>query len=138
MTMRIAYALFVALLFAGFPVRATEPLAVITAVTNPLDTLSLDTLKLIYLRKSQMDAEGNRWIPLNLPVTDPLRRGFSLKLFSMLPEEQDDYWNVQYFNGISPPKVLASEEAILRFVSSTTGSIGYIRKQKVDSQGLDA
>ena len=134
MVMRIVYALLVVMLFAGFPVRATEALAVITAVSNPLDTLSLDTLKLIYLRKSPMDTEGNRWIPLNLPVTDPLRRGFSLTLFSLLPEEQDDYWNVQYFNGISPPKVMASEEAVLRFVTSTTGAIGYVRKQKVDSR----
>ncbi|TAN68156.1 MAG: hypothetical protein EPN17_09710 [Methylobacter sp.] len=105
-----------------------------TATSNPQDTLSFDSLKLIYQRKSQMDAEGNRWIPLNLPISDPLRRGFSLALFSLLPEEQDDYWNVQYFNGISPPKVMASEEAILRFVASTTGAIGYVRKQKVDDR----
>ena len=132
--MRIAYALLVTLLIAWLPARAAEPLAVITAAANPLDTLSLDDLKLVYLRKSQMDTEGNRWIPLNLPVTDPLRRGFSLALFSMSPEEQEDYWNIQYFNGISAPKVMASEEAILRFVASTTGSIGYVRKQKVDNR----
>src|ERR1035437_3336882 len=99
MTMRLAYPLLAAMLFAWIPARAVEPLAVITAVSNPLDTLPLDTLKLIYQRKSQMDMEGNRWIPLNLPVADPLRRSFSLALFSMLPEDQEDYWNVQYFNG---------------------------------------
>lgn len=134
MTMRITYLSLAAMLFAWFPAQAVEPLAVITSVTNPLDTLSFDSLKLIYQRKSQMDAEGNRWIPLNLPISDPLRRGFSLALFSLLPEEQDDYWNIQYFNGISPPKVMASEEAILRFVASTTGAIGYVRKQKVDDR----
>jgi len=134
MFMRLAYALLVALWFAGFPAHAAEPLAVITATDSPLTALLPDTLKLIYLRKNQIDAEGNRWIPLNLPVTDPLRRSFSLALFSLLPEEQDDYWNIQYFNGISPPKVLDSEEAILRFVASTPGSIGYVRKQKADSR----
>jgi len=132
--MRIVYPLLVVMLFVWLPARAIEPLAVITATANPLDTLSFDDLKLIYLRKSQMDSEGNRWIPLNLPVMDPIRRNFSLTLFSMLPEEQQDYWNIQYFNGITPPKVMASEEAVLRFVSSTTGSIGYIRKQKVDNR----
>lgn len=132
--MRIAYGLFVALLFAGLPVRAGETLAIITAVANPLDTVSLDSLKLIYQRKNQMDAEGNRWIPLNLPASNPIRRSFSQGLFSMLPEEQEDYWNVQYFNGNSPPKVMASEEAILRFVESTTGAIGYVRKQKIDQR----
>jgi len=29
---------------------------------------------------------------------------------------------------------MASEESILRFVASTTGSIGYVRKQKVDNR----
>ncbi|MDI1230321.1 MAG: hypothetical protein PSV18_09760 [Methylobacter sp.] len=134
MAMRIAYALLVAILLPWFSARAAEPLAIITAAANPLDTLSLDDLKLVYLRKSQMDTEGNRWLPLNMPVTDSLRRDFSLALFSLLPEEQEDYWSVQYFNGISPPKVMASEEAILRFVASTTGSIGYVRKQKVDNR----
>ncbi|MEI6333664.1 MAG: hypothetical protein WCS87_03840 [Methylococcaceae bacterium] len=134
MNMRIAYALLVAMLSAGFSALAVEPIAVITTVSNSMDTLSLDALNLIYLRKSQMDSEGNRWIPLNLPVTDPLRRSFSLALFAMLPEEQEDYWNVQYFNGISPPKVMASEEAVVRFVASTPGSIGYVRKQKVDNR----
>ncbi len=134
MNMRIVYPLLAAILFAWFPARAAEPLAVITAATNPLDALPLDALKLIYQRKSQMDGEGNRWIPLNLPVADLSRRSFSLALFSMLPEEQEDYWNVQYFHGISPPKVMASEEAILRFVASTTGAIGYVRKQKVDDR----
>lgn len=135
MVMRIAYLLVVAMMLAWLPpAQAVEPLAVIIAVSNPQDTLSFDSLKLIYQRKSQMDAEGNRWIPLNLPVTDPLRRGFSLALFSLLPEEQDDFWNIQYFNGISPPKVMASEEAVLRFVASTSGAIGYVRKQKVDDR----
>ncbi|MFI3155946.1 MAG: hypothetical protein QX199_07290 [Methylococcaceae bacterium] len=134
MSMRIVYPLLVSVFFAWFPICAAEPLAVITATSNPQTTLSPDSLKLIYQRKNQMDMEGNHWIPLNLPVADPLRRAFSLALFSMLPEEQEDYWNVQYFNGITPPKVMASEEAILRFVTSTTGAIGYIRKQKVDNR----
>lgn len=134
MSMRKIYALLVVALLIGFPVAANEPLAVITAVTNPLAEVSLDTLKLIYQRKNLIDAEGTRWIPLNFPASDPLRRIFSRSLFGMLPEEQDGYWNIQYFNGISPPKVLVSEEAVLRFVTSTTGAIGYVRKHKVDQR----
>lgn len=132
--MRITYALLVAMLLVWLPGRASESIAVVTSVNNPLDTLNIDALKLIYQRKSLIDKDGNRWVPLNLPVTDPLRRSFSVTLFSMLPEEQEDYWNIQYFNGITPPKVMASEEAILRFVTSTIGSIGYVSKQKVDSR----
>lgn len=132
--MRIAYILLIIVFAAWQPAGADEPLAIITSANNPLSKLSVDVLKLIYLRKKPMDDEGQRWIPLNLPLADPLRRGFSLSLFAILPEEQDDYWNVQYFNGITPPKVMASEEAVLRFVAMTNGAIGYVRKQKVDSR----
>lgn len=132
--MRIAYLVLITVLAAYQPVSADEPLAIITSENNPLSKLSLDELKLIYLRKKPMNDEGLRWIPLNLPLADPLRRGFSLSLFAALPEDQDDYWNIQYFNGITPPKVMASEEAVLRFVAMTNGAIGYVRKQKVDSR----
>lgn len=132
--MRIAYLLLITALTVWQPVYAGEPLAVITSADNPISNLSLDALKLIYLRKKPMDDEGNRWIPINLPLDNPLRSGFSLFLFALLPEEHDDYWNVQYFNGITPPKVMASEEAVLRFVAMTHGAIGYVRKQKADSR----
>ena len=81
-----------------------------------------------------MDDEGNRWIPLNLSLEEPLRRRFSQFLFAVSPEEHEEYWNIQYFNGISPPKVVNSEEAVLRFVSVTHGAIGYVRTQKVDQR----
>jgi hypothetical protein len=31
-----------------------------------------------------------------------------------------------YFHGVLPPHVLASEEAVILFVSSTPGAIGYV------------
>jgi hypothetical protein len=36
------------------------------------------------------------------------------------------YWNAQYFQGITPPYVVTSEAAMLRFITSTLGAIGYI------------
>lgn len=132
-TMRII-SLILMLSIAQYPAAAGDTMAIVTATGNPIDTLSIDTLKLIYLRKSQIDPHGNRWIPVNLPITDSLRHDFSLALFSIPPEEQEDYWNAQYFHGITPPTVMTSEEAVIRFVSSTPGSIGYVRKPKADNR----
>jgi len=111
-----------------------EPIVVVTAANSQLPKLTLENLKLIYLRKIQIDDQGNRWIPINLPIAHPLRHIFSLALFSMLPEDQEDYWNGQYFHGITPPPVMSSEEAVLRFISSTPGAIGYVRQDHVDSR----
>jgi len=134
MRTRLVYSLVIWLCSMIVSAQTTEPLAVITASTSPLTTLSMNTLKQIYARKILLDAEGKRWIPLNLPAEDALRRSFSLELFSALPEEQENYWNDQYFNGITPPQVMTSEEAVMRFVALTPGSIGYIRKTKVDQR----
>lgn len=113
-------------------VFASETIAVIIGINSPLEKLSLSTLKRVYLRKSLVDEKGKRWVPLNLNINDPLRQDFSLALFAQLPEEQNDYWNNQYFHGINPPKVMASEEAVLRFVAATAGAIGYVRLSKVN------
>jgi ABC-type phosphate transport system substrate-binding protein len=111
-----------------------EALAIVIQKSSTLENLSLETLKDVYLRKRLLNGNGVRWIPLNLPVAHELRQGFSLALFKKLPEDQEEYWNEQYFHGINPPEVLASEEAVLRFVVITPGAIGYVRKRNADDR----
>jgi len=111
-----------------------ETLAIVTQKSSKLQNLSLDTLKDVYLRKRLLDGNGIRWIPLNLPVDHELRQGFSFALFKKLPEDLEEYWNEQYFHGMNPPEVLASEEAVLRFVVITPGAIGYVRKRNADAR----
>ncbi|NJD08792.1 MAG: hypothetical protein FIA97_20220, partial [Methylococcaceae bacterium] len=106
----------------------------VTATDNPREQLPLAAIKLIFKRKVEIDPAGNRWIPVNLPVQDPIRRAFSLALFDQLPEDMEAYWNEQYFQGIAPPQVLGSEEAIIRFVTATPGAIGYIDRHSVDQR----
>jgi hypothetical protein len=118
-----------------FPaVIADDELAIITQPANPLKSLSFKELKRVYLRKSLLDANGIRWIPLNLPVDHAVRQNFSLALFNTPPEEQEQYWNELYFQGLTPPEVLASEEAVLRFIAITPGAIGYVLKRSVDQR----
>ncbi len=116
------------------PVIAEESLAVITQPSGPVKKLSVDEIKRVYLRKSLLNAEGIRWIPLNLPMAHELRQRFSQALFKTAPEEQEQYWNEQYFQGITPPEVLSSEEAVIRFIAITPGAIGYIYKHSLDNR----
>lgn len=124
----------VCFLVIAMPGSADETLAIVTQRSSTTESLSFETLKRVYLRKSLLDKNGMRWIPLNLPIDHQLRQGFSLSLFKKTPEDQEDYWNMQYFNGIHPPLVLASEEAILRFIAITPGAIGYVHKHHVDDR----
>ena len=88
----------------------------------------------IFARKRQLWRDRTAIVPVNLPASHPLRRNFSRWVFGRTPEEMQDYWNDQYFHGVVPPPVLASEEAVLRFVSSTPGAIGYVSVCLVDTR----
>lgn len=86
----------------------------------------------IFARKRQLWRDRTSILPVNLPASHPLRRNFSRWVFDRTPEEMQAYWNDQYFHGVVPPPVLASEEAVLRFVTSTPGAIGYVSLCVVD------
>jgi hypothetical protein len=111
--------------------RAESRVAVIVAAGGPGTPWPLDDLALIYRRKKQFVGPA-RVQPINLPAQHPLRQFFSQQVLHKSPEELEDYWRDMYFNGISPPFVLASEEAVIRFVASTPGAVGYVSQCAVD------
>lgn len=122
-------------------VWAEEPahvpvIAVVVAAHQDAGALQLAAgkLKLIYLRKQLYWPNGKRIYPVNLQTEHVLRRGFSQGVLGSLPAEQVGYWNGLYFNGIRPPHVVNSEEAVLRYVAQTPGAIGYVDACKVDER----
>jgi hypothetical protein len=99
----------------------------VTSASFPLkEALSKEELGRVYRRKKLFWESGEKIIPVNLPAAYPLRQRFSRLVLGLLPEGMEAYWNEQYFHGISPPYVLASEVAVLQFVATTPGAIGYV------------
>lgn len=109
-------------------------IAVIVTNDNPNKSISLGELKLIYWRKKTYWANGQRIHPINLPPDHPLRLQFSSNILGSAPSAQNDYWNGLYFHGISPPHVLYSDEAAIRYVQETAGSIAYADACKLDNR----
>ena len=107
-------------------------IAVIMAESSTVSFLSNEKLALIFKRKRNFWDNGERIQPVNLPPAHPLRRAFSQQVFGRSPEELDDYWRDMYFHGVLPPFVLASEEAVIRFVATTPGAIGYVSACALD------
>lgn len=99
-----------------------------------INQLTPHELTLIYWRKQQYWKGGIRIHPVNLHAEHPLRLYFSKVVLNSLPMEQHDYWNGLYFHGTAPPYSVQSEEAALRYVSSTKGAIGYVDACKVDER----
>lgn len=98
--------------------------------THP--SLDKETLARIFLRKKILWDNGEPIAPVNLAASHPMRRRFSEQVLGLTPEELDDYWNTQYFHGVFPPYVVASEEAMLLFIAQSPGAIGYISACAVD------
>jgi ABC-type phosphate transport system substrate-binding protein len=122
--------LLAALLCLGLPVAKAlavdRPFAVIAAPGVIDHRLTRETVSRIFRRKQNFWESGSRIQPVNLPPAHPLRHVFSQAVLGQTPEGMEDYWREMYFNGVLPPHVLASEEAVILFVSSTPGAIGYI------------
>jgi ABC-type phosphate transport system substrate-binding protein len=105
---------------------AERPFAVIVGPSAAEHRLTRESLALIFKRKQNYWENGTRVLPVNLPPTHALRRAFSLSVLGNAPEAMEDYWREMYFHGVLPPHVLESEEAVILFVNSTPGAIGYI------------
>jgi ABC-type phosphate transport system substrate-binding protein len=112
---------------------APTTLAVVVA-GNQAQAVTPAELALIYRRKKLFWSSGARINPVNLQASDPLRQLFSRAILGQSPAEMQAYWNTMYFNGISPPHVLASPEAVLRFVAQTPGAIGYVPFCEADAR----
>jgi hypothetical protein len=113
------------LMLSAPPAAGEGEIAVIVAHGHGR-SVKKDELLLIYKRKKLFWPDGSRIQPVNLPVANALRREFSLAVLGAAPEELEKYWNDMYFHGISPPYVLSSEEAVLRFIAETPDAIGYV------------
>jgi hypothetical protein len=119
--------LLLVLALAAPDAKASErPFAVITAPGVSVHHLTREALSLIFKRRQKYWENGVRIQPVNLPTSNPLRRAFSQAILGHSPEELEDYWREMYFHGVLPPHVLESEEAVLLFVGSTPGAIGYV------------
>lgn len=121
------------LLLPALSQAADEVMAVIVAQGHG-KALKKEDLALVFKRKKLFWNDGSKMQPVNLPASNPLRRAFSQAVLGATPEELEQYWNDRYFHGVSPPFVLGSEEAVLRFVAETPGAVGYISLCGADSR----
>lgn len=121
------------------PAQAEEsPVIAVIVSSNtdiaPVNALTATELRLIFWRKKEYWQGGQRMQPANLHAEHPLRLLFSSVVLNNLPKDQTDYWNERYFHGVRPPHSLLSEEAMLRYVADTRGSIGYVDACHIDKR----
>jgi hypothetical protein len=111
---------------------APTAVAVVVGVDSPIHDLTRDVLREVYMRRRRVWPDGRRVMPVNLPADDPLRTTFSASVLGRRPSELVGYWNRLYFEGIRPPLVLRSPEAICAYLASEPGGVGYMPSDQVD------
>lgn len=107
-------------------------IAVVISKNSSINEINRTKLRDIFLRK-RFFIDETKVVPLNLATSFSLRGVFERQILRMESEELSRYWNERHFNGVNPPLVLQSYEAVRSFVKKVEGSIGYIDTNSIDS-----
>ncbi|TDU28606.1 hypothetical protein DFR24_2981 [Panacagrimonas perspica] len=112
-------------LATGTPSAQERPWIAVIVPAGETQRFTPRELALIFQRKKLYADDGTRMTPVNLPADHALRERFSRAVLGLRPEALEEYWNQQYFQGVLPPHVVGSEQAMLRFVAATAHAVGY-------------
>jgi len=130
-----------ALLLSLLPVSgpfAAEPeapaIAIVVGVGSQIRQVNVDTLRELYLRRQRVWSDGERAMPVNLPADDPVRIAFSKRVLGRLPGDLEAYWLRLYREGVQPPLVLKTSQAVCAYVAVEHAAIGYVRPDEVDGK----
>lgn len=103
-----------------------EGLLVIASPQVPDVTISVEQLADIYALKKTFWPNQIQVVPINREALSEEREKFSEAVFNLSPLELAEYWNRLRFQGKLPPLIQTSDQAVLGFVRSVPGAIGYI------------
>lgn len=108
--------------------------AVVVNTTNA-NSLANSDVSRIFLGKMKSFPDGSSTIPVNLESGSTVRGEFEEKALGKSSSQVKAYWSKQVFSGKGkPPKELASDADIIRFVSATPGAIGYVDATSVNDK----
>ena len=121
------------LLSLSFPVMA-ETMVIIVHPQNSIDSITPKDIQRIYLGKSKAFSNGSEAIPLDLDVSNVVRKHFTKNIIKKSDRQLKSYWGRRIFTGKgAPPKEILDEDVLVEAVSKNLNTIGYANKSAVDS-----
>ncbi len=99
---------------------------IIASPQVPVNSISVEQLADVYSLKKEFWNPRLQVIPVNREASSTERKIFTEQVFNLSPQELGEYWNRLSFQGKLPPPVQTSDQAVLGFVRSIPGAIGYI------------
>ena len=110
---------------------ASEYVVVMNA-NSTVEKLSVKEIKNIFLMKKHF-ANDMKLIPVNSSATLKIRASFEKNVLHKNRNKLNKYWVKKHFQGIQPPVMQASVNAVKLFVQNVDGAIGYIPLKLLDS-----
>jgi|CXWL01.1.fsa_nt_gi ABC-type phosphate transport system substrate-binding protein len=101
-------------------------LLVIASPQVPVEKISIHQLADIYALKKTQWSNQAAVVPVNRESSSEERDLFSEAVFKMSSQELAELWNTLRFEGKNPPLTQISNHAVVGFVRSVPGAIGYI------------
>ena len=119
---------------APHPRKLGESLAIVVNRANPVENLSTEELRKVFLCRRTRWANGRRIAVAMLDNQYPERRSALRQIYHMDEGDYDDYFIKAIFRGdvFVAPKTLASPELMRKFVFNAPGAIGYLRTSDLD------
>ncbi|TMN45661.1 phosphate ABC transporter substrate-binding protein [Pseudoalteromonas sp. S2755] len=121
------------ILSLGLLLASQSALADIAVIVNSANASAVDdgTIKKLFLGKSKSFADGRSATPVNQDGNAVFDE-FNDKVIGKSSSQLNAHWSKLVFTGKgTPPKKLDSDQAVIDFVSSNAGAIGYIDASKV-------
>jgi ABC-type phosphate transport system substrate-binding protein len=123
---KILLAVTVAGLLLSGSAAAEELLIIANPSVNVTAPPSLGEIAAIYLLRTTTWPDGSRIVPVNREAGSEARMKFTSWVLQEDNASLTIYWNEMHFMGKLPPVVQQSEQAMLAFIQSVPGSVGYI------------
>jgi len=90
------------------------------------EEISRPILSAIFTRRAPSWEDGVPCQPVDQSMNSPLRAAFSEAVLQIPVAGVRRFWQGKISEGVEPPPVKASDQAVLDYVKSTIGAIGYI------------
>ncbi len=90
-------------------------------------TLTKAEVSAIFLKKKLRLDNGVKVVPVDLPLSSPVRKAFSEAVHGRSPDAVGAFWNRQLFSGQAvPPQTFLSSDEVLAHVLAHAEAIAYV------------
>lgn len=139
MNRRTMLALLVLWVFGTLPARSLDTYVVVVHAKNATSSLPKEQVARLFMKKELRWPDGTKVEPVDRDPEAAVRSSFTRSVHGKDVAAIKSYWQRQLFSGRdTPPPELASDRAVLDYVASHPGAIGYVAADTTLPAGVRA